>query len=122
MKSPSRKGSFTSSSEEVLENILESESDGHAADAEHLDEVGGVEGWRHHGKRYEKTQNDDAGLDEPANEQRHSLVGAALQGEATGQGFAGCGQNQETTKIMGAIIRFGKSEILVLMIETPVFQ
>jgi len=108
MKSPSRKGSFTSSSEEVLENILESESDGHAADAEHLDEVGGVEGWRHHGKRYEKTQNDDAGLDEPANEQRHSLVGAALQGEATGQGFAGCGQNQEDYENYGCDNQVGQ--------------
>jgi len=88
-------------SKEILENILESEADGHGADAEHLDEVGSVEGWRHHGKRDEKTQNNDAGLYEPADEQRHALVSAALQGEATSEGFAGCGQNQEDDEDYG---------------------
>lgn len=40
--------------EEILKNILEGESNGHAADPEDFDQIGGLKGRRDDGKRYEE--------------------------------------------------------------------
>src|ERR1700730_14291449 len=50
----------------VLKNVLECKAYRHAGDAQHLDEVGGSERWRHYGKCNQKSQDHDTGLHKAA--------------------------------------------------------
>jgi hypothetical protein len=69
--------------EEILQNVLKGEADGNAPDSKDLDKIGRLKRWSNHGQGDKKTKNDDAGVNEPAEEQCDSLMLTVPDRDAT---------------------------------------
>lgn len=84
--------------EKVLQNILEGESDGDAADAQDFDQVGCLEGRSDHGQSDEKAEYHDTGVNQAAEEQCNSLMLATLNRDSAHERPAKRGDDKEHEK------------------------
>jgi len=86
------------SGQKILQDVLEGEADGDAADTKDLDQVGRLKRRSDYGKGYQEAQYDDAGVHQTAQEQSDSLMLASLNRHAARQCLAKRRDDQEQHK------------------------
>src|SRR6266403_1121502 len=109
-------------SEKVLKDILKSKTNGHRPDSEQFDQIGGFEGWSDNGERDQETQDQDARLNQASHQLCDSLMSPLALYPARRARLAPNRKKQKRKKIRTARRRFGRSEIVSLMILTPEFH
>ena len=84
--------------EKVLENILEGEANRYGSDAENFDEIGSLKRRCDDRKGDEEAEDDDAGLNHPAEQEGDSLMLLTLKSHAADQRFAQGRGDQEQSE------------------------